>query len=443
MRTNLLLFLLCCVLLGYAQTPIIDNWMLNTDGTTATYWENTSVTMTPSYTYNTTTDSADVTRVCYTADSVWIKCEGMTTGMGKFQNPGAPTPQGYTFRFPRNTAAATSHVDVPYVFSTGVLINGVPIFGMSNSQSWKKSTNQNSNMGDGYWTVDAWYGEGFVLDSSYGGHPQADGAYHSHATPKNLYTFPSSTHSPLVGFAFDGYPVYGPYGYTSAMNSASGVSRMTTSYRLRNITQRTTLPDGTVLTSPFYGPSVSVQHPLGEYIEDYEYVNGLGTLDYYNGRFCVTPEYPSGTYAYFVAADAIGDPEFPYYFGLQYYGIVDQLNLSPVSTITMPNNLTGCRGNITTDVNNGAASNVIAGNKFNIFPNPVINQFVLKLNTEHMTSKQKVKVYNDKGVLIHETNLPSVMTVVALGDDINPGVYFVHLTDDSGSSLEIQKIVVQ
>ena len=28
---------------------------------------------------------------------------------------------------------------------------------------------------------------------------------------------------------------------------------------------------------------------MGTYIEDYEYVEGLGDLDQYNGRFCVTP----------------------------------------------------------------------------------------------------------------------------------------------------------
>ena len=47
---------------------------------------------------------------------------------------------------------------------------------------------------------------------------------------------------------------------------------------------------------------------------------GTFDLDQYNGRTCKTPEYPSGTYAYFVTIDASGNPAFPYMLGKQYYG---------------------------------------------------------------------------------------------------------------------------
>ena len=43
-------------------------------------------------------------------------------------------------------------------------------------------------------------------------------------------------------------------------------------------------------------------------------------LDEYNGRWCVTPEFPSGTYAYFVAIDSNGTPVFPYDIGRAFYG---------------------------------------------------------------------------------------------------------------------------
>jgi hypothetical protein len=43
-------------------------------------------------------------------------------------------------------------------------------------------------------------------------------------------------------------------------------------------------------------------------------------LDEYNGRWCVTPEFPNGTYAYFVAIAADGTPVFPYNIGRGYYG---------------------------------------------------------------------------------------------------------------------------
>jgi len=43
-------------------------------------------------------------------------------------------------------------------------------------------------------------------------------------------------------------------------------------------------------------------------------------LDEYNGRYCVTPEFPGGTYAYFVAILADGTPAYPYNIGMGYYG---------------------------------------------------------------------------------------------------------------------------
>ena len=43
----------------------------------------------------------------------------------------------------------------------------------------------------------------------------------------------STSHSPLIGFMFDGYPVYGPYAYSSANDSTSSIKRMVTGYALR------------------------------------------------------------------------------------------------------------------------------------------------------------------------------------------------------------------
>ena len=137
------------------------------------------------------------------------------------------------------------------------------------------------------------------------------------------------THSPILGWAFDGYPVYGPYGYSNPMDASSAIKRLQPGFRLRNITGRHTLPDWVLsyqtnvsqnLNPNQYGPDVSVKFPLGRYVQDYEYVDGLGDLDQYNGRFAVTPEFPNGTYAYFVTVDSNGAPAFPYVINLQLYG---------------------------------------------------------------------------------------------------------------------------
>lgn len=108
----------------------------------------------------------------------------------------------------------------------------------------------------------------------------------------------ATEHSPLIGFAFDGYPIYGTY----AWNEAGDVVAMTSSYRLK---------DG---ATGYNG------------IDDYEFVEGLGDLDECNGREAVTPDYPDGTYAYYsTRTNGAGEMGFPYFL-LCYHGIADETN---------------------------------------------------------------------------------------------------------------------
>ena len=134
-------------------------------------------------------------------------------------------------------------------------------------------------------------------------------------------------HSPIIGWAFDGNPIYGPYGYIDAADQSSGIKRCVSSYRVKPIL----LFDSATNPNPVRtdGPLLS-DKPAGTYIEDYEYVFQDGDLDQYNGRFCKTPEYPEGTYAYFVSIDAseAGLPIFPYICGPQLYSQPDTWNYS-------------------------------------------------------------------------------------------------------------------
>ena len=113
-------------------------------------------------------------------------------------------------------------------------------------------------------------------------------------------------HSKIVGLMFDGYPIYGPYGYTNPQDSSGGIRQMLSSYRKKS-TQ----------TTPQIGRPPYTQYPVGTFIQDYEYVPNLGTLDEYNGRFCVTPDFPSGTYAYFLTFETgdLNTPAYPYIAG--------------------------------------------------------------------------------------------------------------------------------
>ena len=107
-------------------------------------------------------------------------------------------------------------------------------------------------------------------------------------------------HSPIIGWAFDGNPIYGPYGYIDAADQSSGIKRCVSSYRVKPIL----LFDSATNPNPVRtdGPLLS-DKPAGTYIEDYEYVFQDGDLDQYNGRFCKTPDFPDGRYVYFVTIE--------------------------------------------------------------------------------------------------------------------------------------------
>ena len=134
------------------------------------------------------------------------------------------------------------------------------------------------------------------------GHSGPGGEYHYHADGNCMhwhneegqtwldYSIDSSRnvteHSPIVGFAFDGYPIYGFVGW----DENGTVKEMKSSYRLK---------DG---EDGYNG------------IDDYEYVQGMGDLDSCNGQYGITPEFPNGTYHYHTTwENGGGGIGFPYF----------------------------------------------------------------------------------------------------------------------------------
>ncbi len=269
---------------------------------------------------------ADVQLVRYSDNYVYVDSTGIPTyDIGPWPgNPNVPTNQNFVFKIVRSPAINTGTKRSTPLGPIAVWMNGVAIF--------------NALDGFSYNNLNIWHRNAVVAEApSFDvclGHPAQGGVYHHHQNPRCLYRTDSTLHSQLLGYAFDGYPVYGPYGYASA-DGTGGITRVRSSYRLRNITERHTLPDGTVLQPSQYGPDVSTIFPLGLYAEDYEYVSGLGALDQYNGRISVTPDYPGGTYAYFVTINADGSSAYPYVIGPQYYGIVVMENIMTRGHVTV------------------------------------------------------------------------------------------------------------
>jgi hypothetical protein len=125
----------------------------------------------------------------------------------------------------------------------------------------------------------------------------------------------SNSHSKILGFAIDGYPIYGPYGYSNPTNTRTPIIRMTSGYALRNPSYR----------APTEACDLNV-YPMGMFTQDYEFTQD-GTLDEHNGRYCITPDYPNGTYAYFATVNNSG-PTYPYFIGPTFYGTVSPVNNS-------------------------------------------------------------------------------------------------------------------
>lgn len=371
-----------------AQTsPEFTSWEHNTDGHQAYYEKNS--TPGPGTEIVNMSDSSDIKSLYYTTNDVYVKCEGLASyQMGEWSIPNEPSAMDYVFRIPRNPQEETgTKAAVPEGGPIGVAINGVPFYGYESAESWDGSGM--SFTGDGIWNADAWVNEGNTMDDMGGGHPTDMGAYHYHATPFALYSTTNTGHSPIIGWAPDGHPIYGPFGYAIAMNSSSTVVRMATSYQKRSITQRHSLPDGTMLPPSDWGPDVDGTYPVGYFVEDYEYSNGLGDLDEYNGRLCVTPEYPGGTYAYFITVDASSEPEFPYLLASEYYGTA---STAGIGSATIPGGAT--KYTVISGVVEIDPTSVI------VYPNPASNR--IQINSED--SIEQVSIVNNLGVSVLTTS---------------------------------------
>jgi len=209
---------------------------------------------------------------------------------------------------------------------------------------------------------------------------------------------------------------------------------MESSYRHGNTTATTTWPDGTFLTDSPYRPAIAGKYALGYSIEDFEFVSGLGDLDEHNGRTCVTPDYPSGIYAYFVTIDSTFTATYPYTLGLAYYGIVQAGNTGPGSGHNVPT------GNLTTYTPTGITEtkNDIL---FDVFPNPAADYFFIHVAV-NQPNNLSATVFNSLGEKISEMNYlqPSITYAVDI-THLENGFYFIQLRSEKTTA--VKKMIVK
>ena len=340
-----------------------------TAGSAVTTWSNGTQTQSlPAY--------SGVQEV-YSSDSwVYLRTTGLGVHvMGPWSTgfPNLPQNRKILYRIPR-TPSVPATPSLTGLGSIGYFVDGVAMFDSRDGFVWTGTT-ESGGAGTGYWNREAYVNEGATFDPAYA-HQEQQGTYHYHANPIALRyllgdhvdfnattrtyaesTPPVTRHSPILGWVADGFPVYGPYGYAVATNPASGLRRMISGFQLRNgqkgtdnltTAGRASIPAwatrlyGTSGTQT--GPAVSTSYPLGRYMEDNAFLGDLGykqgvdfDLDESNGRFCVTPEFPNGTYAYFVSIAADGTPVYPYNIGRSYHGTPSGGNVTSIPETVITN----------------------------------------------------------------------------------------------------------
>ena len=165
----------------------------------------------------------------------------------------------------------------------------------------------------GFWNPnDLKNNDRFKESSSYIGDTAFGSDYLRHPSIENNGTIFTAGHSKILGWSFDGFPIYGPFGYQNALDPTSNVVIMRSTYTK-------------ILPGPHYSdPTRPGFSTSGTLVEDYEVnLNIANSLDQYNGRYCVTPDFRDGTYAYFLTfsdpdgTSAPTNPAYPYIIGPQ------------------------------------------------------------------------------------------------------------------------------
>lgn len=418
----------------FSQTnPVITNWLQNTTVTGTYYQQGNSTPISNSILVN-------CQQVRYSNNWVYVNATGIPayptgifTGDG---NPNQAGNQNAIYRLPLAPTANTGTPTATGAGNIGIFINGVSIFDFRDGVAWNNSTGALCG-GPGNppcpggpaatqaWNRDAIWAEKLGFDCAKG-HP-AGTNYHHHQNPsafkydinvisticntydsEGLYTINSTQHSPLIGFAYDGFPIYGAYGYTNT-NGTGGISRMKSGYQLRNQTTRTN------------GPAVNATYFNGYFREDYEFISHPGDptyLDKHNGRFCITPEYPSGTYCYFATVDSNHNSYYPYIIGPTYYGNVTGGKVTSVLE--------------TTDTYLSANEFSLDKSNILIYPNPSAS--FITIQVDFAVENLKVELFNElgqivkKGVILQGTTMCSIET-----DTLYNGIYIVKVSNSKNS----------
>lgn len=428
--------MLLLVLTSEAQlSPSITGWLQNTTNIKGRHYANGN--------FVPINDNvlANIQSVQYSTNWVYINTHGIPayiTGPFLDGNPSVATDQNAIFRFSLTPVQNTGTPTATNGGNIGNFINGVALFDYRDGVAWNPNTSGLCG-GPGNppcpggptaqmdWNRDAIPAEKAGFDCSKA-HP-AMGNYHHHQNPSafnldlvpvsticdlypadGLYVIDSTAHSPLIGYAYDGFPIYGAYGYKNT-DGTGGITRIKSSYALKNMTTRTN------------GPAVNPTYFLGYFREDYEYIANTTSdyLDEHNGRFCKTPEYPDGIYCYYATVDENWNSAYPYVIGPTFYGNVTGGKVTSIGEPTTSY----------TQWPTGLSANLQEA-KFVIFPNPA-NDFIAVQIGNIAAETYQLTLIDMSGKEVQEAEIVQGSTISYFDTrTLYSGVYTIVIANSTG-----------
>lgn len=424
------------------ENPVITSWLQNTSETGSYYFSGNSTAISNNILVN-------CQSVEYSDNFAYIATQGIPaypTGPFLDFNPSNAQAQNNIYKMPLNPQPNGGNPTSTTGGNIGVFINGVALFDYRDGVAWNNNTNYlcggpgnpacpGGPMATQNWNRDAIPAEMAGFDCSKG-HP-AMGNYHHHQNPsafkldlqvvsdvcnlydaEGLYAIDADNHSPLIGYAYDGYPIYGAYGYKNS-DGSGGITRIKSGYQLRNITSRANGPDINQVVTISQGPNAGNQQTLflGYFREDYEHVehpNEEEYLDAHNGRYCITPEYPEGIYAYFATVDENWNSEYPYAVGPTFYGIYENRIVNSINEST-----TEYLSNNSFDINEVGIS---------VIPNPASDLIAVQIK-DLITSDLNITLFdiNGKSIEIKKINAGSTIAYFNI-ETLYDGIYLIKIS---------------
>ncbi|MEM7256335.1 MAG: YHYH protein [Pseudomonadota bacterium] len=194
---------------------------------------------------------------------------------------------------------ASSVTPLSLSYDNAVFLNGVKLdllaaacYGVGRGQLGQEKIGCGDRHSDNPWRYDPLSALNDFGTDSHHAHAQPDGSYHYHGGPQVLYDSNcdiNQTPSPVVGFAADGFPVYGP-----CFDDNGTIRKAQSGFVLKSGLRQPVEGYETPAT-----PHVASNRYDGQFRGDYEYVASTGDLDECNGMqvngqygYYITDQYP-------------------------------------------------------------------------------------------------------------------------------------------------------